>query len=71
MGIETIAYRARDRPTAIARYALFTFIAANTPFGRHVTMIGGNRSHVPGRHQVDRLILITFIPSGAISGLAG
>src|SRR4051794_15430523 len=72
MGIETIAYVPLIAWLAIACYALFTFIMAKTPFGRHVTMIGGNPvATFRAGIKVDRLILITFILSGAISGLAG
>jgi ribose transport system permease protein len=57
---------------AIACFAIFTFILAKTPFGRHVTMIGGNPV-APFRAgiKVDRLVFITFILAGAISGVAG
>ncbi len=57
---------------AIACFALFTFIMGKTPFGRHVTMIGGNPV-APFRAgiKVDKLVFITFILAGAISGVAG
>jgi ribose transport system permease protein len=72
MGIETIAYVPLIAWLAIACYALFTFIMAKTPFGRHVTMIGGNPvATFRAGIKVDRLVLITFILAGAISGLAG
>jgi ribose transport system permease protein len=57
---------------AIACFAVFTFIMARTPFGRHVTMIGGNPvAAFRAGIKVDRLILISFIIAGAIAGLAG
>jgi ribose transport system permease protein len=57
---------------AIACFVIFTFVLAKTPFGRHVTMIGGNAiATFRAGIKVDRLILITFILAGAVSGLAG
>ena len=45
---------------------------AKTPFGRHVTMIGGNAvATFRAGIKVDRLVLITFMLAGAIAGLAG
>ena len=49
-----------------------SFIMRTTPFGRHITMIGGNRiATFRAGIKVDRLLLISFILSGAIAGLAG
>ncbi|MGE3872839.1 MAG: ABC transporter permease [Parvibaculaceae bacterium] len=57
---------------AVACFAVFTFIMAKTPFGRHVTMIGGNPvAAFRAGIKVDRLILISFVLAGAIAGLAG
>jgi ribose transport system permease protein len=48
------------------------FIMVKTPFGRHVTMIGGNPvATFRAGIKVDRLVLITFVLAGAIAGLAG
>jgi ribose transport system permease protein len=57
---------------AIASFALFTFIMGKTPFGRHVTLVGGNStaSYRAGI-KVDRLVWISFMLAGAIAGLAG
>jgi ribose transport system permease protein len=72
MGIETVAYVPLIAWIAIACFALFTFVLAKTPFGRHVTMIGGNPvATFRAGIKVDRLIFITFVVAGAISGLAG
>jgi ribose transport system permease protein len=72
MGIATIAYVPLIAWIAIACFAIFTFILAKTPFGRHVTMIGGNPvATFRAGIKVDRLVLITFVISGAIAGLAG
>jgi ribose transport system permease protein len=66
LGIPLIAW------LAIVAFAIFTFIMSKTPFGRHVTMIGGNaaatfRAGIP----VNRLIWISFVLAGAIAGFAG
>jgi ribose transport system permease protein len=43
-----------------------------TPFGRHITMIGGNAvATFRAGIRVDRMVIITFILAGAVSGLAG
>ena len=72
MGIQTIAYVPLIAWLAIACFAAFTFVMARTPFGRHVTMIGGNPvATFRAGIKVDRLVLITFVLAGAIAGLAG
>ena len=72
MGIETIAYVPLIAWLAIGCYAVFTFVMGKMPFGRHVTMIGGNPvATFRAGIKVDRLVLVTFILAGAISGLAG
>jgi ribose transport system permease protein len=57
---------------AILCFLVFAFVLRRTPYGRHITMIGGNPSatYRAGIH-VDRLLIITFILAGAIAGLAG
>jgi ribose transport system permease protein len=72
MGIQTIAYIPLIAWLAIACFVIFTFVMAKTPFGRHVTMIGGNPvATFRAGIKVDRLVLITFVLAGAIAGLAG
>lgn len=57
---------------AIAGFAIFTFIMMKTPFGRYITMIGGNRAATfRAGIPVNKLIWISFILAGAIAGLAG
>ena len=57
---------------AIACFVVFSFIMARTPFGRHVTLIGGNAvAAFRAGIKVDRLMFIAFILAGAIAGLAG
>jgi len=72
MGIETILYVPLIAWLAIGCYVLSTFVMGKTPFGRHVTMIGGNAvATFRAGIKVDRLILITFMLAGAIAGVAG
>jgi ribose transport system permease protein len=57
---------------AVGCFVVFSFIMRRTPFGRHVTMIGGNPiATFRAGIKVDRLILISFVAAGAIAGIAG
>ena len=72
IGIQTFSSVPLIAWIAIACFVVFTFILAKTPFGRHVTMIGGNATATfRAGIKVDRLIVISFIIAGAIAGLAG
>ena len=72
IGIETVAYIPLIAWIAIACFVLFSFILVKTPFGRHVTMVGGNAvATFRAGIKVDRLILTTFVIAGAVAGLAG
>jgi ribose transport system permease protein len=72
IGIETVGYIPLIAWIAIACFALFSFIMAKTPFGRHVTMIGGNSvATFRAGIKVDRMVVTTFVMAGAIAGLAG
>jgi ribose transport system permease protein len=72
IGIETFVFIPLIAWIAIACFVAFTFIMAKTPFGRHVTMIGGNAiATFRAGIQVDRIVVITFVLAGAIAGLAG
>jgi ribose transport system permease protein len=72
IGIETILYVPLIAWIAILCFAVFSFILARTPFGRHVTMIGGNAvAAFRAGIKVDRLMFISFVLAGAIAGLAG
>lgn len=72
IGIETLFGIPLIAWIAVFCFVVFTFIMAKTPFGRHVTMIGGNPvAAFRAGIKVDRLILISFIIAGAIAGLAG
>ncbi|MFT3989502.1 ABC transporter permease [Aestuariivirga sp.] len=66
LGIPLIAW------IAILCFAAFSFMMAKTPFGRHITLVGGNAvAAFRAGIKVDRLMLISFILAGAIAGLAG
>jgi ribose transport system permease protein len=57
---------------AIFCFVGFSFVMAKTPFGRHVTLIGGNPvAAFRAGIKVDRLVVTTFVMAGAIAGLAG
>jgi ribose transport system permease protein len=57
---------------AIACFAVFSFIMAKTPFGRHLIMIGGNETaSFRAGIRVNRYLVIAFMLAGAIAGLAG
>lgn len=72
IGIETILYVPLIAWIAIVGFVIFSFIMQKTPFGRHITMIGGNAvAAFRAGIRVDRLMFISFILAGAIAGLAG
>jgi ribose transport system permease protein len=72
IGIDTVAFIPLIAWIAVACFALFTFIMAKTPFGRHVTMIGGNPvATFRAGIRVDKLVVFSFVLAGAIAGVAG
>jgi ribose transport system permease protein len=72
IGIDTVAYIPLIAWIAIGCFALFTFIMAKTPFGRHITMIGGNAvATFRAGIKVDKLVVFSFVLAGAIAGVAG
>src|SRR5262245_13590207 len=72
IGIETLLGIPLIAWVAVVCFVIFTFILVKTPFGRHATMIGGNAvASFRAGIKVDRLVIVTFILSGAIAGLAG
>jgi ribose transport system permease protein len=72
IGIQNVLFIPLIAWIAIFCFALFTFVMAKVPFGRHVTMIGGNPvATFRAGIKVDRLIVVTFVMAGAIAGLAG
>jgi len=57
---------------AILCFAVFSFLMAKTPFGRHLKMIGGNETATyRAGIRVARNLIIAFVLAGAIAGLAG
>jgi ribose transport system permease protein len=72
IGIQTVLHIPLIAWIAIFCFVIFSFLMVRTPFGRHVTMIGGNAvATFRAGIKVDRLVLITFVVAGAIAGLAG
>ena len=72
LGLETPLHVPFTALIAIAIFVVFTFIMRATPFGRHVTMIGGNAiATFRAGIKVDRLMIWTFVLAGAIAGVAG
>jgi ribose transport system permease protein len=72
IGIQHFIYIPLIAWIAIACFIVFSFIMSRTPFGRHITLIGGNAvAAFRAGIKVDRLMLIAFIMAGAIAGLAG
>jgi ribose transport system permease protein len=57
---------------AIGCFLVFAFILRRTPYGRHITMIGGNPvATYRAGISVNGLTAVTFMLAGAIAGLAG
>jgi ribose transport system permease protein len=72
IGIQQLIYVPLIAWIAIICYVIFSFIMGRTPFGRHVTLIGGNAvAAFRAGIKVDRLMFIAFIIAGAVAGLAG
>ncbi len=72
IGIYQILYVPLIAWIAIGCFALFSFIMTRTPFGRHVTLVGGNAiAAFRAGIKVDRLLFLSFVLAGAIAGLAG
>jgi ribose transport system permease protein len=72
IGVETFLHVPLIAWIAILCFVVFTFIMRKTPFGRHITMIGGNAvATFRAGIRVDRLVAISFVLAGAIAGLAG
>ena len=72
IGIQVVAAIPLSAWIAILSFVGFSFVMTKTPFGRHVTMIGGNPvAAFRAGIKVDRLVLTTFVMAGVIAGLAG
>ena len=72
IGIEQFLYVPLIAWIAILCFVVFSFIMGRTPFGRHITLIGGNAvAAFRAGIKVDRMMFLAFIIAGAIAGLAG
>lgn len=57
---------------AILCFVAFSLMMAKTPFGRHLTMIGGNeQATFRAGIRVTRNLILAFVIAGALAGLAG
>ncbi len=72
IGIETFFAIPLIAWIAIICFTVFSFVMSKTPFGRHVTMIGGNPvATYRAGINVGRITVTTFVIAGIVSGLAG
>ena len=72
IGIPVFDFLPPSAFVAILCFIGFSFLMRRTPFGRHVTMIGGNKvATFRAGIKTDKLILISFVIAGAVAGLAG
>lgn len=72
VGIEQLLFVPLIAWIAILCFIVFSFVMARTPFGRHVTLIGGNAvAAFRAGIKVDRLMFAAFVIAGAVAGLAG
>lgn len=57
---------------AILCFVAFSLMMAKTPFGRHLTMIGGNeQATFRAGIRVTRNLILAFVIAGTLAGLAG
>lgn len=57
---------------AILSFVVFSFVMVKTPFGRYVTLVGGNQNATfRAGINVDRILWSSFIIAGALAGVAG
>ncbi|RUV92471.1 ABC transporter permease, partial [Mesorhizobium sp. M1A.F.Ca.IN.022.07.1.1] len=71
-GIQRLAGLPLTAWIAVGCFVVFSLILAKTPFGRHLVMIGGNETATfRAGIRVNRNLIIAFVLSGAIAGLAG
>jgi ribose transport system permease protein len=66
LGVPVIAW------IAVVCFAAFSFVLTRTPFGRHLTMVGGNQTAAfRAGIKVDRVLWSAFVIAGLLAGLAG
>ncbi|WP_212524136.1 ABC transporter permease [Actibacterium sp. MT2.3-13A] len=57
---------------SVACFIIFAVLMAKTPFGRYVTLVGGNREATfRAGINSDRILWLSFILAGALAGVAG
>lgn len=72
IGIQQVLYVPLIAWIAIICFVIFSYVMQRTPFGRHITLVGGNATAAfRAGIKVDRLMFVSFILAGAIAGLAG
>jgi ribose transport system permease protein len=72
IGIQQLLFVPLIAWIAIICFVIFSFVMGRTPFGRHITLIGGNAvAAFRAGIKVDRLMFIAFVIAGAVAGLAG
>jgi ribose transport system permease protein len=66
LGVPLIAW------IAIACFGVFSFVLTRTPFGRHLTLVGGNQNAAfRAGIKVDGVLWSAFVLAGLLAGLAG
>jgi len=72
IGIQNVAGIPLIAWIAVVCFLVFSFVMMKTPFGRHVTMVGGNQNATfRAGINVDRILWSSFVLAGVLSGLAG
>lgn len=57
---------------SMACFVIFTFIMAKTPFGRYITLVGGNATATyRAGINANRVLWVSFVLAGALAGVAG
>lgn len=72
VGMENIAGIPLLAWISVLCFAVFAFVMAKTPFGRYITLVGGNKdaTYRAGINS-DRILLASFVVAGVMAGLAG
>lgn len=57
---------------SVGCFVVFSVLMAKTPFGRYITLVGGNRDATfRAGINSDRILWISFVLAGALAGVAG
>ena len=72
VGMEKIAGIPLLAWIAVVCFALASLIMSKTPFGRYITLVGGNKdaTYRAGINS-DRVLWVSFVVAGVLAGLAG